>query len=81
METQKISRGNRIAGAQRETLARTLKTRYEQGASIRQLTEESGRSFGAVRRMLCEAGAQLRPRGAPRAPEPPAPPMLFRITL
>ncbi|WP_246869186.1 helix-turn-helix domain-containing protein [Saccharopolyspora sp. ASAGF58] len=78
---QKIPRGARIAGLTRENLALALKTRYEQGASIRQLREQSGRSFGAVRRLLCEAGAQLRPCGVQRKPERPAPPVLSRTAL
>lgn len=53
----------RVTGDARETLARDYRSRYEQGASIRQLSEESGRSYGFVHRLLGEAGAQLRGRG------------------
>jgi transposase len=43
-----------------------LKVKYDAGASIRQLAEESGRSYGAINRLLNEAGASLRGRGGAR---------------
>lgn len=41
---------------------------YEAGMSIRELSEEYARSYGAVHKMLREAGVKLRLRGgeAPR---------------
>ncbi|MGI8309658.1 helix-turn-helix domain-containing protein [Saccharopolyspora hattusasensis] len=70
-------------------LARVLKSKYEKGASIRQLCKESGRSYGIVHRMLAEAGVQFRPRGvAGKAAEEAAPqfdqrsaPILSRTAL
>ncbi|MGW5644859.1 helix-turn-helix domain-containing protein [Saccharopolyspora sp. NPDC003752] len=61
---RKIKTGTRLKPAARERLAHVLRTKYEKGASIRQLCEESGRSYGIVHRMLAEAGVQFRPRGA-----------------
>ncbi|MGI8309675.1 helix-turn-helix domain-containing protein [Saccharopolyspora hattusasensis] len=78
---RKIPRGTRIIGARREKLAGSLRTRYERGASIRQLSEQSGRSFGAVHRMLREAGVQLRPPGGQRMRENSSPPILSCIEL
>ncbi|MEE1789384.1 helix-turn-helix domain-containing protein, partial [Streptomyces sp. BE308] len=43
------------------------KKKYDSGASIRALAEETGRSYGFVHRMLSESGGTLRGRGgAPR---------------
>lgn len=42
-----------------------LKTGYEEGASIRTLAEQSGRSYGYVHRALVESGVTLRGRGGP----------------
>ncbi len=58
-----LTKGIRVTGGDRDTLAKTLKTKYESGASIRALAEESGRSYGFVHRILSEAGASLRGRG------------------
>lgn len=40
-----------------------LRTRYEQGASIRDLMRETGRAYGPVRRALLRADTALRPHG------------------
>lgn len=53
----------RVTGAARDTLARDYRIRYEAGASIRALSEESGRSYGFVHRLLGEAGVEFRSRG------------------
>jgi hypothetical protein len=58
-----LSRGARITGVARATLAEDLKRKYEKGASIRALAEASGRSYGFVHRILTEAGVTLRGRG------------------
>ena len=58
-----IAKGSRITGADRETLAQDLRTRYDGGESIRALAESSGRSYGFVHRILTESGAELRSRG------------------
>lgn len=53
----------RITGRRRVMLAWKLADKYRQGASIRTIAEEVGRSFGFVRTLLREAGATIRPRG------------------
>jgi predicted transcriptional regulator len=50
-------------GPDRDELAAGLKKKYDAGASIRALAEETGRSYGAVHRLLGEAGAAFRARG------------------
>lgn len=61
-----VAKGKRVTGSDRDKLALAMKTRYEKGATIRQLHEETGRSFGAIQRLLNEAGVQMRPRGGAR---------------
>lgn len=56
-------KGSRIAGAQRTRLAAELRQRYEAGASIRSIADETGRSYGFVQGLLKETGAPLRGRG------------------
>ncbi|SFC78885.1 helix-turn-helix domain-containing protein [Streptomyces aidingensis] len=58
-----LKKGSRVTGAAREKLAEDLKRKYESGASIRALAEETGRSYGFVHRMLSEADVTLRGRG------------------
>ena len=58
-----LSKGSRITGSDRDTLAEGLKKRYESGESIRVLAESSGRSYGFVHRILSESGTTLRGRG------------------
>ena len=45
----------------------TLKRRYEQGASLRELARDFKMSHESVRRRLIGAGVRMRPRGEPRA--------------
>ncbi len=58
-----IKKGARITGSTRDKLAAYLKRKYEMGASIRQLAESTGRSYGFVHRVLGESGVTLRGRG------------------
>jgi len=58
-----LKKGSRVTGAAREKLAADLKKKYDSGASIRALAEETGRSYGFVHRMLSESGVILRGRG------------------
>jgi hypothetical protein len=58
-----LKKGSRVIGEDRDNLSDQLKGKYEGGASIRALAEESGRSYGFVHRILSEAGASLRGRG------------------
>jgi hypothetical protein len=61
-----IEKGKRITGQDRVALASDLKKRYEKGATVRELHEQTGRSFGAIQRLLAEAGTAVRPRGGSR---------------
>lgn len=60
---EKLAKGARISGGQRDKLASDLKKKYETGKSIRELAGETGRSYGFVHRLLSESGVQLRGRG------------------
>lgn len=61
-----IEKGTRVVGEDREKLKTALKAKYEAGATVRQLHEETGRSFGAIQRLLAESGVTMRPRGGAR---------------
>lgn len=58
-----LAKGVRVSGAERDTLASSLKARYDKGESIRALAQSSGRSYGFVHRLLTESGQTLRGRG------------------
>jgi predicted transcriptional regulator len=58
-----VTKGVRITGAERERLTNTLRKKYEKGASLRELAEQTGRSYGFVHRVLTDAGVALRGRG------------------
>jgi len=58
-----IKKGARITGVSREKLAAQVTKKYEGGASIRELAESTGRSYGFVHRLLRESGATMRGRG------------------
>ena len=60
---ESLKKGSRVTGSAREKLASHLKRKYEGGASIRALAEQTGRSYGFVHRMLTESGVTLRGRG------------------
>lgn len=53
----------RITGTPRAKLSTELKKAYAKGASIRELAEQHGRSYGFVHRLLTEADVALRGRG------------------
>lgn len=53
----------RLTGDERAAMARVLADRYREGASIRSLAADFGRSYGLVQRLLSEAGVRTRPRG------------------
>ncbi|MEV5887345.1 helix-turn-helix domain-containing protein [Streptomyces sp. NPDC052020] len=52
-----------IPGPERDTVAAELKAKYETGASIRALAEETGRSYSSVHRLLADVGVTFRSRG------------------
>lgn len=58
-----LKKGARITGADRSKLAADLKKKYDKGASIRELADSAGRSYGFIHRVLSESGVDLRGRG------------------
>jgi hypothetical protein len=58
-----LRKGSRVTGGERDKLSTTLRKKYDGGASIRDLAETTGRSYGFVHRILSESGASLRGRG------------------
>ncbi|MGL4173329.1 MAG: helix-turn-helix domain-containing protein [Actinomycetota bacterium] len=60
---QNIKKGMRLTGDERERVAQSLTTQYQDGKSIRALAEETGRSYGFIHRMLRENDVDLRGRG------------------
>ncbi|MGI3783991.1 MAG: helix-turn-helix domain-containing protein [Janthinobacterium lividum] len=64
-----LTKGARITGDQRSSLATTFGERYAGGESIRSIAVDTGRSYGFVHGVLKESGASLRGRGgATRGP-------------
>ena len=68
-----LGKSVRITGESRAQLAADLKAQYEQGASIRELTRTTGRSYGFIHQVLSEAQVPLRGRGRPRPHPDPRP--------
>lgn len=58
----------RATPEQQELIDSELRKRYDGGATIRDLTEESGWSFGYVRGRLVLSGVKFRPRGGDMRP-------------
>lgn len=56
-------RARYLKGAVREETARQLRAEYEAGATVRQLAEQTGRSYGGVLNLLRHAGCEMRPWG------------------
>jgi transposase-like protein len=61
--TGPIKKGARLVGAEREKFQKKIVTMYNKKTPIRAIAEQTGRSYGAIHRMLSEAGVTLRPRG------------------
>jgi transposase len=60
---EKIAKGIRIVGEQRDVLGSALTERYVAGESIRSIAEDIGRSYGFVHGVLRQSEAPLRARG------------------
>lgn len=60
------TQGSVLKGAQREETARRAAELYVQGCTIESTGRQIGRSYGATRTLLLEAGVKLRPRGGMR---------------
>ncbi|MFD3714915.1 helix-turn-helix domain-containing protein [Streptomyces sp. NPDC058677] len=56
----------RLQPEQQDRVTSELRKKYDAGASIRALSEESGRSYGYVHQRLYESGVTFRPRGGNR---------------
>jgi len=56
----------RLFGPDRPKVARDLRRRYEDGATIRAVAKAAGISYSAARDLLREAGTVLRPKGIAR---------------
>ena len=59
----KMAKSTRITGIERTRLTSRLRKDYEKGASLRELAEETGRSYGFIHRLLTEDEVTLRSRG------------------
>jgi transposase-like protein len=57
------TQGPAVRGDARVAVRADLARRYRDGASVRKLAREVGKSYGFVYRMLEEAGVTMRPRG------------------
>ncbi|GHH22128.1 helix-turn-helix domain-containing protein [Streptomyces lanatus] len=66
MQKPEVKSGSPVIGAARQKLAEDLKKKYDSGASIRELAEEIGRSYGLVHRILSESKVTFRSRGGAR---------------
>ncbi|GAB3683155.1 helix-turn-helix domain-containing protein [Angustibacter aerolatus] len=55
----------RITGEARTQMSQHVVAEYNQGHSIREIAEETGRSYGFVHRVLRESDVTLRGRGGP----------------
>lgn len=63
-----LRKGARVVGDDRTKIAEKFTKQYTgttrtAGKSIREIADESGRSYGFVHRVLNEAGVELRGRG------------------
>jgi transposase len=58
-----VKKGARLTGDDREKMAKTVTSLYGQGKSIRDISAETGRSYGFVHRVLSESELTLRGRG------------------
>lgn len=61
-----IVKGTRVTGDDRDALTDVIARKYQDGASIRAIAEESGRAYGTIHRLLVDSGVQLRSRGGNR---------------
>jgi transposase len=63
-KTTPLVKGARITGKAKDKLTAEIAKKYNGGATIRELANEYGRSFGWMHRVLSEAeGVTLRGRG------------------
>jgi transposase len=60
-----IKKGARLTGEDRARMAERVLAQYGEGHSIREIAQETGRSYGFVHRVLSESDVALRGRGGP----------------
>jgi predicted transcriptional regulator len=60
-----IKKGARLTGDDRARMAQRVTTQYSEGRSIREIAQDTGRSYGFVHRVLSESEVSLRGRGGP----------------
>lgn len=66
MTDRRLSKWARLHGAERTDFREQCVDMYErEQLSVRKIVQRTGRSYGAVHKMLVEAGVQMRPRGNP----------------
>ena len=58
-----VKKGARLTGDERDRMAKTVTSLYGEGKSIRDISAETGRSYGFVHRVLSESELTLRGRG------------------
>lgn len=58
----------RIPEAERKRLQKTAVRAYERGDALRTIADDTGHTYGTVRKALLDAGTVLRPQGAPHPP-------------
>ena len=58
-----VKKGARLTGDDRARMAQTVTSLYSEGKSIRDISAETGRSYGFVHRVLSESDLTLRGRG------------------
>ncbi|HEY0694336.1 MAG TPA: helix-turn-helix domain-containing protein [Kribbella sp.] len=61
----KLKRASGSRVRPRDKLRKDVARAYQQGQSIRDLSERVGRSYGFVHQLLAESGVTLRSRGGP----------------
>lgn len=61
--TGPIKKGARLVGAEREKFQKKIVGMYNKKTPIRAIAEQTGRSYGAIHRLLGEAGVTMRSRG------------------
>lgn len=64
-----IKKRKRITGDERNQLKALLRRKYERGASIRLLAEQTGRSYGFVHRILSESSPSVAEVATPEQPD------------
>ncbi|MGL5858629.1 MAG: helix-turn-helix domain-containing protein [Angustibacter sp.] len=60
---QTMKKGARLTGDDRTQMAQSVIELYQEGKSIRDIAEQTGRSYGFVHRVLSESDVALRGRG------------------